>query len=356
MIHRTALVLGMLILPSLGYSHDFATEGVTQMTPPTDEDLSDVDVDLPESALRAVLDQYKLWDAGQTISVCFMDGDPEAKEYFVAVSQLWDKLVSTDFEFGTPPNFNDCNAGDFEIRVTLKSSGGNWSYVGSGATNIDQSKPTLSVATKSPFKFNKKRQLQGTILHELGHALALAHEHQSPESNCEAELVWDRVYADLGGPPNNWDKDKVDLNVRSLPKNFRYRTSPYDPKSVMHYAFPVHWFENGKQSSCFIEKNNSLSDLDEAAAKEIYPPTPSQQDDFIAKIDAVTASRLAESNLSEQQIQEVEKLINRSLDNVPDRSVKSSVSNQVKAITSGDCSPVITDAGDVVLNCSTSSD
>lgn len=53
--------------------------------------------------------------------------------------------------------------------------------------------------------------LRQVILHEFGHALGCVHEHQSPLQ----DIVWNKeqVYTDLGGPPNNWSRDKVDSNM-----------------------------------------------------------------------------------------------------------------------------------------------
>ena len=54
-------------------------------------------------------------------------------------------------------------------------------------------------------------QQLSSILHEVGHAIGCVHEHSSPAST----IKWNKpvVYQALAGPPNNWDKAKVDFNV-----------------------------------------------------------------------------------------------------------------------------------------------
>jgi hypothetical protein len=307
---------------------------------------------------QSVVDQYKLWEAGQTLRVCFFSGDQEAREFFVQTAIIWDDIVSANFDFGSQPKYNNCgDGGTYHIRVALDSSGGNWSYIGTDATLVAQTKPTLHISTASPFSLNTKRALGGTILHELGHALALAHEHQSPDSNCEAELNWTVVYDQMSQPPNRWSKEKVDQNLRRLVSSPRYRSSEYDPKSIMHYALPAPWFTNGTRSACYITKNTNLSDLDRVYAQKAYPATPQAQDAYLEAVDKLSAVSIASSGLSESEVLLIETLIDRILTAVPGRSLESQLASEVtnvNAMTTGNCSPIITKAGDVVLNCSPS--
>jgi len=247
----------------------------------------------------SVIDQFKVWEAGQTLNVCFQSGDIEAKEYFVEIASIWDEVVSTNYYFGETKNYNSCDdEGSFHIRVLLKPNVGNWSYIGTDSTKIDQSKPSLAVSVAKPFALNNMRKLGGTILHEIGHSLAMRHEHQSPESKCEEELDWPRVYTELAQPPNEWEKEKVDRNLRRRMQSVRYKTTEYDRRSIMHYALPSRWFSNGSQSECFIKRNTGLSDMDVQLAKETYPSTPQKQDKYLAGLHSETAVALAENDLT----------------------------------------------------------
>ena len=52
---------------------------------------------------------------------------------------------------------------------------------------------------------------EAVVLHEFGHAIGLAHEHQNPDKG----IKWneDAVIRDLSGPPNNWDVATIRHNV-----------------------------------------------------------------------------------------------------------------------------------------------
>lgn len=335
-------------------AHEFSDENSVFEAPEVLEDsvaLSNSDLQIAQS----VVDQYKLWEAGQTLRVCFLSGDQDSKDFFVATSAIWDKVVSTNFDFGTRPEYSKCSStGDFHIRVSLNTDGGNWSYVGTDSTRVGQSEPSLHISIASPFSINNKRKLGGTILHELGHALALQHEHQSPESKCEEDISWPVVYDQLSKPPNSWTNDKIDNNLRPLISSARLRTSDYDPKSIMHYALPAAWFKNGSSSKCYTQRNNNLSDLDIEAAQASYPEIPQQQDEYLQELDKTSAEALAKTGVNEEGIRLINAIINRVLSAAPDRQLQTQLEvdfNNINATTSGDCSQIINKAGDVTIIC-----
>ena len=313
-------------------------------------------IDQGLGAEQSVVDQFKVWEAGQTLKVCFYSGEQQAKEFFVETAGIWDDITSISFDFGTAPAFYECSeAGDHHIRVSLAPGGGNWSYIGTDSARVAQEKPSLRISMAEPFSLNNRRSVGGTILHELGHALGMKHEHQSPEANCEAEIDWEVLYAELAMPPNEWNKEKVDHNLRPLVASDRLRTSEYDPKSIMHYALPANWFIGGESASCYIRKNTSLSELDVAAARETYPNLPQKQDDYLNRLHSALAIRLEEEAAPSATLETLNRLINAATTFVPDRDVDADLQGKVTIIgsqkTSGDCSPIITDAGDVTISC-----
>lgn len=106
-------------------------------------------------------------------------------------------------------------------------------------------------------------QIRSVILHEFGHALGMIHEHQSPYAN----ISWNKtqVYEDLGGPPYNWDKAEVDLNMFNRFENIQ--ATDFDPDSIMVYYYPDKWTTDGKGTSF----NANLSALDIEYVKFCYP-------------------------------------------------------------------------------------
>jgi len=128
----------------------------------------------------------------------------------------WSKYCAIQFHKIDTPIGSD-------IRVNF-SQQGSWSYIGTDATKI----PTES------FTMNLGFIDKATVLHEFGHALGLIHEHQSP---FRGGYEWDKeaVIRALSGPPNYWDKERIEHNIFMRYKRRKLRGTKYDTKSIMHY-------------------------------------------------------------------------------------------------------------------------
>ncbi|KYG04421.1 hypothetical protein BE21_46920 [Sorangium cellulosum] len=102
------------------------------------------------------------------------------------------------------------------------------------------------------------------VLHEFGHALGLIHEHQQPENG----IKWnkEKVYEDLSGPPNNWDKKTIDFNMFEADSEAEAAHSTFDPHSIMMYAFPASWTEDGFSTGF----NTALSSKDKRFIRQQY--------------------------------------------------------------------------------------
>lgn len=64
---------------------------------------------------------------------------------------------------------------------------------------------------------------KSTIIHELGHALGLTHEHQRPDRDRYIQVLWDNIEKDKEG------------NFRRLSGGWTFGI-PYDFESIMHYS------------------------------------------------------------------------------------------------------------------------
>lgn len=284
MIVRTIATLAAALLASAwgtaspAAAHSMGASKDKDLTPPVQRYLKEVE-DLKNGmgeaadAVRSVFDRFDLWDPAIPVTACFLDGGNDLRRFLVDASQDWTKGTGLRIEFGAPPAYAACDAANpADVRISFKGKG-NWSYVGTVSLAPDLvAAPSLNVEVgDAPFGDLDKVVLKGTILHELGHALGLEHEHQSPTSHCDDEFDWDKVYA-YAKDNWGWEKDQVDTNMRSLVNQDRLLMSPYDPHSIMHYYFDAWMFKKGQQSRCYVGHNETLSDVDRTAVREVYPP------------------------------------------------------------------------------------
>lgn len=167
----------------------------------------------------------KKWENGRTLRVSFMDGDPMVQSKVEQFAHQWSQFTNIKFDFGPNPNA--------EIRVSFKERG-SWSYIGTDALSIDKSRPTMNYGWLTPSTSDS--EYSRVVLHEFGHALGCIHEHQHPE----AGIPWDTeaVYRYYMGPPNNWNKEKVEINMFQKYGTDMTNFSKFDRDSIMLYAIP----------------------------------------------------------------------------------------------------------------------
>lgn len=169
--------------------------------------------------------------------------------------------------------WNDLNLGltfeevasptEAEIRIGFVHGDGSWSWLGRRILDEPTNARTMN------FGWDISNDID-TVVHEIGHTAALPHEHQNPFSG----IVWDEeaVYADLGGPPNNWPRQKTFNNIlRKLPES-SVSGSQWDPNSIMHYPFkPGLILMPERYNRTGLRPNPGLSTLDKRKLKEWYP-------------------------------------------------------------------------------------
>ena len=240
---------------------------------------------------RGVINGLKLWPFGHKLSACFFDGDNQLKAFFVEVSKVWTTGTSLVIDFGSGPAFSTCDSNNpSDIRISFARSG-SWSYVGTDSRRYDLNGPSLNVDYPQGRSWDlmDKKELAHLILHELGHALALEHEHQNPEANCDAEFDWPKVYAHMQSSLG-WPKQMVDFNMRTKIAEPRLRTTAYDKKSIMHYYFEPWMFIKGTEAKCYVGYNLEPSPVDIKLMQESYQSQVALQDSHLQdRADASSA-------------------------------------------------------------------
>ncbi|MGH2413121.1 MAG: M12 family metallopeptidase, partial [Microcystaceae cyanobacterium] len=120
------------------------------------------DASLGDIRVEAFFPIGKLWVNGSTLRIRFMEGTPQQHDIVKRYAPQWTEHANLKFEFTDAP--------DAEIRIAFADDGA-WSYIGTDAKSIHVSQPTMNFGWLD----------EAVVLHEFGHAIGLAHEHQNPD-------------------------------------------------------------------------------------------------------------------------------------------------------------------------------
>lgn len=199
--------------------------------------------------LRAMSPIGKAWMNGSVLRVRFLGGTPQQHALVKEQAGWWSAVANLQFVFDDAPNA--------EIRIAFDPSDGAWSYVGTDCRSIPLNQPTMNLGFMDG----------GTVAHEFGHAIGLAHEHQNPRGGIE----WNEevVIRELGQSPNFWDEATARHNVLRKYETNQVKGTDFDPESIMLYFFPASWTKNGIATKA----NEVLSKMDKSfvAGAQMYP-------------------------------------------------------------------------------------
>lgn len=202
----------------------------------------------PAGRTRAISPIGKLWPNGTSLHIAFLGGNADQHQAVKRFAPKWTRFANLTFDFDGSANA--------DIRIAFEDDGA-WSYIGTDAKGIAHDEPTMNFGWLD----------EAVVLHEFGHAIGLAHEHQNPEGG----IRWNEaaVIRDLSGPPNYWDEATIRHNVLNKYTHDQINGTEFDPKSIMLYSFPAEWTRNGFQS----EPNENLSPTDESfvSSNRMYP-------------------------------------------------------------------------------------
>lgn len=256
---------------------------------------------------RQVANNDVIWENGDVILVKFMDniGSEQVRNMIMGYAKNWEQYGNITFKFVAD------NTPTTNIRVKLGSREdrrGHNSQLGIQCNEIPQYEQTLNLDTSDfidykayvaqyksggPFLEYLKNKgtdfknytykdlykdviqfkdpnvkwnynsMQGTTMHEFGHALGLLHEQSYPKGiQWNKDTVY-KFYAKYQG----WNKEKVDFNVMGASDFFYTNGTAYDPLSIMHY--PVEAWQT--VDGFVVGLNNSLSEGDKKIIAALYP-------------------------------------------------------------------------------------
>ena len=230
---------------------------------------------------RAISPIGKAWMNGSTLRVRFMDGSSASQAKAREQAQWWTQVANLKLDFRPAP--------DAEIRITFDASDGAWSYIGTDCKSIPTNQATMNLGFLDG----------GTAAHEFGHALGLAHEHQSPAGGVQ----WNEavVIREMAGSPNFWDEPTTRHNILRKYEADQVNGTEFDPQSIMLYFFPASWTVNGVGT----EANHVLSGLDKQfiAGAKMYPKTgPTVAEAVELKVNAERRTAASIGKMGEEDL------------------------------------------------------
>lgn len=320
-------VAGVLATPTLVMSHDLAgidsERRLRQQGTPPDEALPpDVPAGLAKQVARAreqeqafkvlfqansappsymaqmlksgvapfsIIDKFRKWEPGTTLKVCFHSaGAEDVKARIAQIASQWSRYGAIYFDFGKAPAYRLCHAKDGTVvRISFRQKG-YFSRIGTRALLSDvNNEVTMGLQDLDEPRYPiDGEKFKAIVIHEFGHTLGLAHEHQHPAADCYPQfnrIAIKQAY--------EWNDQEADENLKTLQlssvttEDKLYKTglgpdgdvyvfsNVPDKLSVMRYDLrPEDFYQ--PPGSCFDPTTNSEpSKGDQEAVARAYPKT-----------------------------------------------------------------------------------
>jgi hypothetical protein len=224
------------------------------------------------SSFEQIYIKNTLWPAAHRFRICFFDGNSAAHKHVFDLFEAISKETNLTLD-RTDRNCPDDKA-DIQIKFNEDSC---FSYYGKDALDVikeDITLPTMALCHLTGPTWSARDD--GTIRHEIMHALGAAHEHQHPDSKCKEEFNLDAFrYPPLFDRDLAKNEQAIIVNIAEITTSYtrdELKIIPYDPKSVMHYKLSARFFKDPATATCLLlAENNDLSSADWRFLKTMYP-------------------------------------------------------------------------------------
>jgi hypothetical protein len=212
-----------------------------------------------------------LWPAGHQFRICFFDGNGLARTHVLDLFEAIAKETNLKLD-RTDRDCPDTKA-DIQVRFADRDC---YSFYGKDA--LDVIKENANLATMALCNLAGPTWTErdnGTIRHEIMHALGAAHEHQHPDSKCKDEFNLDAFRnPPLFDPDPAKNEQAIQVNIVEITKSYsldELKIIKYDPKSIMHYRLSAQFFKTPNATCILKADNNVLSEADWAFLTKMYP-------------------------------------------------------------------------------------
>lgn len=207
-------------------------------------------------AQRLAGDIRTFWPQNYKLSVHFLDGTTRQKAAAWKRFGQIDKLVNLSFEKSDSPKAH--------IRVSFSPDKGHWSYMGKEALEIKSPAPTMNLALKAGILGDGSWEWDRVVLHEVGHAIGMIHEHSNPLGGVQWNVPYVLQYYKT---TQGWSEQEVYQQVLFKYNINHLRATEADPKSIMMYPIPFEHTTN----RYYVGWNDKLSPTDIWFFGQIYP-------------------------------------------------------------------------------------